>query len=161
MTSLWVMAIAHYLQGDRAAARLAIRELEAKSQIAGDVFFAQLALCNLGQAQEQDNQLQEAAGSYRRALGLFGDHPHPNANEAHLGLARMLHEWNDLDAAEEEGERALQLAKQYDSAVDRFVLCELFLARIASARGLSAAAAARLDGLESATRARGFLHRLP
>jgi LuxR family maltose regulon positive regulatory protein len=161
MTALWVMAMAHSMQGDRAAVRRVYGELEAASRIAGDVFFAQLALCGLAETREWDNRLHEAAEGYRRALKLFGEHPQPNASEAHLGLARVLYEWNDVDAAEEEGERSLQLARQYDHAVDRFILGELFLARIKLARGNIAGAEARLDELESMTRARSFLHRLP
>ena len=72
-----------------------------------------------------------------------------------------MYEWNDLDAAEEHGERGLQLARQYDSAIDRFILCELILARVALARGQVAAAAARLEELAATARRRGFLHRLP
>jgi len=161
MTALWVTAMAHSMQGDRAAVRRAYGELEAASHLAGDVFFTQLALCGQAETQEWDNRLHEAAESYRRALELFGEQPQPNASEAHLGLARVMYEWNDLDAAEEEGERSLRLARQYDSTVDRFILGELLLARIKLARGSIAAAAARLDELESMTRARNFLHRLP
>jgi LuxR family maltose regulon positive regulatory protein len=85
----------------------------------------------------------------------------PSASEACQGLARISYEWNDLDAAEEHGERSLQLARQYDSTVDRFILCELILARVTLARGHVAAAAARLEELATVARRRDFLHRLP
>ncbi len=160
-TAMWTMAFAHLLQGGRAAAGRAYAELEHMSHIAGDVFFAQLALCGLGETQELDNQLYQAAETYRSALRLFGDHPQPNATEAHIGLARVSYERNDLDAAEEHGERGLQLARQYDSAIDRFILCELLLARVTLARGHVAAAAARLADLATTARTRSFLHRLP
>jgi LuxR family transcriptional regulator, maltose regulon positive regulatory protein len=160
-TALWTMAFAHFLQGDRAASARASAELESMSRAAGDVFFTQLALCNLGEARELDNELHQAAEIYRQALQSFGEHPQPNANEAHLGLARVLYEWNDLDAAEEHGIRGLQLARQYDSTVDRFILCELLLARVTAARGQAAAAAAGLQELANLARMRGFLHRLP
>jgi len=161
MTAMWTMAFAHFLQGDRAAAGRAFAELESMSHVSGDVFFTQLALCSLGEVQVMDNKLHQAAETYRRALRSFGDHPQPNANEAHLGLARISYEWNELDAAEEHGERGLQLARQYDSSIDRFILCELLLARVTLARGHVAAAAARLDELATTARRRGFLHRLP
>ena len=76
-------------------------------------------------------------------------------------MARVSYEWNDLDAAEEHGERGLQLARQYDSAIDRFILCELILARVALARGQTAVAASRLDALAATARAPSFRHRLP
>jgi len=161
LTAMWTMAFAHFLQGDRASAGRAYAELEHASHASGNVFFTQLALCSLGEAQELDNQLHQAAETYGRALRSFGDHPQPNANEAHLGLARISYEWNELDAAEEHGERGLRLALQYDSSIDRFILCELLLARITLARGHVAAAAARLDELATTARTPSFRHRLP
>ena len=160
-TAMWTMAFAHLLQGDRAAAGPIYADLLSRSEAVGDVFFQQLALCALGQIQELDNQLLPAAATYRRALQSFGDHPQPNANEAHLGLARISYEWNDLDAAEEHGERGLALARQYDASVDRFILGELILARVLLARGQVAAAADRLDKLAATARKPGFQHRLP
>ncbi len=159
--AMWTMAFAHFLQGERAAAGRAYAELEHASDASGNVFFTQLALCSLGETQELDNQLHQAAETYRRALRSLGDHPQPNANEAHLGLARISYEWNDLDAAEEHGERGLQLARLYDRSIDRFILCELLLARITLARGNVAAAAARLDALATTARTPSFRHRLP
>ena len=73
-----------------------------------------LATISLGQVQEADNQLYQAAETYRRVLQLAGDPPQPIACEAHLGLARICYEWNDLDAAEQHGQQSLQLARQYD-----------------------------------------------
>ncbi len=161
LTAKWTMAFAHFLQGDRAAAGRAYVELESMSHVSGDVFFTQLSLCSLGEARELDNQLHQAAETYRRALRSFGDHPQPTASQAHLGLARISYEWNELDAAEEHGERGLQLARQYDRAVDRFILCELILARVTLARGHIAVVGARLDELATTARRRGFPHRLP
>jgi LuxR family transcriptional regulator, maltose regulon positive regulatory protein len=161
MTATWAASVAHFLMGDRTAVGRDFAELESMSRSVGDVFFTQLALCGLGETQEQDNALNQAAETFRRAIALFGDHPQPNANEAHLGLARILYEWNELDAAEAEGEIALRLARQYDESIDRFILCELLLARIKLARGLVAAAAARLEELAAKARSPGFLHRLP
>ena len=161
MTAMWTMAYAHLLQGDRAAAGRAYEELEHLGQVSGVVHFTQLALCGLGETREMDNQLHGAAETYRRALVSYGDHPLLDAAESHLGLARILYEWNDLDAAEEHGERGLQLARQYDSAIDRFILCELFLARVALARGQVAVASSRLDELAATARKPVFRHRLP
>jgi LuxR family maltose regulon positive regulatory protein len=129
--------------------------------VSGDVFYTQLALCSLGEVRVLDSQLHQAAETYRRALRSFGDHPQPHAGEAHLGLARVSYEWNELDAAEEHAERGLQIARQYDSALDRFILGELILVRVTLARGYIAAAAAKLDELATIARRRSFLHRLP
>ena len=161
LTAMWTTAFAHFLNGDRESAGQTFIELERFSQVGGDAFFTQMALCGLGMIQESDSKLHEAAQTYRRALISFGDNPQPNANEAYLGLARISYEWNDLDAAEEYGERGLQLARQYDRSIDRFILGELVLARITLARGQVAAAAARLDALAITSRTPSFRHRLP
>ncbi len=161
MTATWAMAVAHFLKRDRSEVGKTFARLESMSRMAGDAFFTQLALCGLGEVQQQENLLRESADTYARALRSFGDNPQPNANEAHLGLARVYYEWNELDAAEEEGERGLALARQYDPSIDRFILCELFLARVKLARGQVAAAAARLEELASKARSPDFLHRLP
>lgn len=160
-TALWTMAFGQMLRGERAAAGDGFAKALALSKRSGDPFASQLALCSMGEVAEADNRLHEAAATYRRAIAVFGDHPLPNASEAHLGLARVSYEWNDLDGAEAEGEQSLLLSRQYDQALDRFVPCELFLARVKLARGLVGVAASRLDGLAATARARGFLHRLP
>jgi LuxR family transcriptional regulator, maltose regulon positive regulatory protein len=161
MTATWAMAVAHSLKGERAAVGRAFAELESMSRAAEDPFFSQLALCGLGEVQEQDNFLREAAATFAGALKSFGDHPQPNANEAHLGLARILCEWNELDAAQEEAECGLALARQYDQSIDRFILCELLLSRIKLARGQVAAASASLEQLAATAGSPNFLHRLP
>ncbi len=44
--------------------------------------------------------------------------PLPIIYEAHLGLARICYEWNDLEAAEQHGRQSLHLARQYETSVD-------------------------------------------
>ena len=81
--------------------------------------------------------------------------------EAHLGLARVLYEWNDLAAAEQHGRQSLQLARRYDERViDRFVVCEIFLARLKLAQGDDAAAAAILAQTAQTVHRRNFVHRV-
>jgi LuxR family maltose regulon positive regulatory protein len=41
-------------------------------------------------------------------MQLFGDPPQPIAVGTYLGLAGILYEWNDLDAAEQYGQLSLQ-----------------------------------------------------
>ncbi len=161
MTATWTTVSAHLMRGDRYAVGRDFVELESMSRSAGDIFFMQLALNGLGESQLKDTMLHEAADTFARALQLFGDHPQPNANLAHLGLARILYEWNDLDAAEEHGERSLRIARLYDDTVDRFILCELLLARIKLARGLFAAATVKLGELAVKAQSPRFRHRLP
>ena len=68
----WTLGFGYQLQGDRAAARRVYGEAMAIRQAPGNIFFTILATTGLAQIQESDNQLHEAAESYRRSLQLFG-----------------------------------------------------------------------------------------
>jgi len=159
-TAFWVLSYAHLFLGDRAAARAAA-EAMSTSQASGDPFSTILARGVLGQVQELENQLYLAAETYRHALELEGDPPLPNAAEAHLGLARIFYQWNDLDAAARHGRQSLHLAHQYDQGIDRFILAEVFLARLKLAQGDVGGAAAALAQTEESVRRNNFSHRLP
>jgi LuxR family maltose regulon positive regulatory protein len=160
-TAIWTLGVAYHLQGDRAAAGRAHTEALSISQMSGNNFHMTLVSNSLGQIQEVETQLYMAAESYRRVLQLFGDYPLPSASEACLGLARICYEWNDLDAAQQHGQQALQLARQYDRVIDRFIFSEVFLARLKLARGDVDSAAAMLAEAEQSARQHNFVHRIP
>jgi len=160
-TANWALTSASLLRGDRATAAQASMEGISISQKSGDVFSTILATTNLGRVQESENQLYLAAETYRSILPLFGDHPQPNAAEAHLGLAHISYEWNDLESAEQHGEQSLQLARQYDRVIDRFILSEVFLSRLKLARGDVDGAATLLAQTEQSARQKNFILRLP
>ena len=157
----WTMGYAYLLLGDRVAARQALTEAIALSQKSGAMFTLILATIGLGNVQEADNELYQAAETYRRVLEWAGDHPQQIINEAHLGLARVLYEWNDLEGAERHGQQSLILARQYEQVIDRFIICEVFLARLQLARGDVDGAAAILAKSDRAARERNFVHRMP
>ena len=159
--AIWALGFAHQLQGDRAAARRVYSEAMSIRQKPGDIYFTIMATTGLGQVQEFDNQLHEAAESYRRSLQLFGDQEPPNASEEFIGLARICYEWNDLDAAEQYARQSVELARQYDRAIDRFIVGEMLLARVKLARGERAAAAAMLAETEQSARQNNYVQRLP
>jgi len=160
-TANWALASASILQGDRVTAAQASMEGISISQKSGDVFSTILATTNLGMVQESENQLYLAAETYRSVLPLFGDHPQPNAAEAYLGLAHIYYEWNDLESAGQYGEQSLQLARQYDRVIDRFIICEVFLSRLKLTRGEVDGAVALLVQTEQAARQKNFILRLP
>lgn len=157
----WSLAFACYLQGDRVAAEHAYTESIALSKQAGDIFTTILATIGLGSVQELDNHLPLAAQTYRQVLQLAGDQPLQIIGAAQLGLARVLYEWNDLDGAEQHGRQSLHLARQYDSVIDRFIICEVFLARLKLARGDVAGASAMLAQAEQTARRQNFVFRIP
>ncbi len=160
-TAHCMLGLASLLQGERAAAHRAYNEAIALSQASGNSFFTVIATSGLGTVQEAETQLHQAAQTYQSVLMLAGDMPLPVLYEAHLGLARICYEWNDLEAAEQHGRQSLHLARQYASDVDRFVACEVFLARLQLAQGDVTGAAARLSEASKSARRLHFAHRLP
>jgi len=160
-TANWTLGYAYILSGNRAAARQAFDGAISLSQASGDVFTTILATIGLGNVQEVENQLYLAAQTYQRVLQLAGDQPLQVIYEAHLGLARIHFEWNDLDAAERYGQQSLYLARQYKSVIDRFITCEVFLARLDLAQGDAAGAATILSQASQFAHQKNFVHRIP
>ena len=156
----WTLGYAYQLQGDRAAASQAYTEVISIGKSFGISIYTLAATINLGQVQEADNQLYLAAENYRRSLQLAGDPPQRMACEAHLGLARVCYEWNDLDAAQQHGQQCVQLTRQIDS-VDTVAACGVFLARLKLAQGDVAGAAAILAEADQFVRQHNFVFRLP
>ena len=159
--AIWTLGFAHQIQGDRTAARQVYTEAIAIAQASKNVYYTILTTTSLGQIQESENQLYQAAETYRRSLQLLSDHGPANASEEHIGLARICYEWNDLDGAEQHGQQSLQLARQYDRTIDRFIICEVFLARLQLARGDVAGASAMLAATEQAVHRYNYVQRLP
>jgi LuxR family transcriptional regulator, maltose regulon positive regulatory protein len=160
-TANWTLGYAYILQGDRVAARQALTEAISLSQAAGAIFSAILAMIGLGQVQELDNELYPAAETYRYVLQLVGDKPQQIIGEAHLGLARVLYEWNELDAAQHHAQQGLLLARQYERVIDRFLISEVFLARLKLAQGDASGAADILARASQSAREQNFVYRMP
>ena len=158
-STAWKLGFAYQLQGDRAAASRAYTDVVSIGQASGNTIFTVMAIIGLGILQEGENQLHQAAETYQRALQLLGEQPLPFACEAHLGLARICYEWNDLDAALQYGQRSLQLARQIEHT-DRFIACEVLLARLKLAQGDASGAAALLAQATQSARQENFVNRL-
>jgi LuxR family transcriptional regulator, maltose regulon positive regulatory protein len=156
----WALGYAYHLQGERAAAGQAYTDALAASQSIGHFIITLTSTMGLGHLQEMDNQLALAAETYRRALQLAGDPPLPVACEAHLGLARISYEWNELEAAQQHGQQALHLARQIANT-DRAVATELFLARLKLAQGDAPGAAALVAAAEQVARQHSFVRLMP
>jgi LuxR family maltose regulon positive regulatory protein len=159
-TTTWLLAHAYHLQGDRAAASRAYTEVISISQASGNIISTIAGTTGLGDIQESENQLYLAAENYRCGLQLFGDQPQLPAVGAYLGLARVLYEWNDLDAAGQHGQQSIQLARQ-SQTIDAFANCGVLLARLKITQGDAAGAVAILAEAEQFVRQHNFMHRMP
>jgi LuxR family maltose regulon positive regulatory protein len=156
----WTLGYAYELQGDRAAASRAYTEVISNSQASGNFMFTIAATTSMGYIQEAENQLYLAAQTHQRALQLAGDPPLPFACASYLGLARILFEWNDLDAAQQHGQQSAQLAAQIEG-VDTPAACGVFLARLKLAQGDLVGASAYLAEAEQFVRQHNFVHLMP
>jgi len=160
-TANWLMGMACLFQGKRAAAVLVVAEALSIARATGDIHNTILASTSLGQIQELENRFCLAAGTYRNILTLAGDYPSPAVCEAYRGLAHISYEQNDLDAAGLYGQQSLQLARQYDRLIDRYVISEVFLARLKLARGDAAGASAMLAESWKSVQQYHFVQRIP
>lgn len=156
----WSLGYAYQLQGDYAAAGRAYAEALSISRKIGHIMIAIMASLGLGMILEADNQLYAAAETYRSVLELAGDPPLPAACEAHLGLARICYEWNDLGAAMQHGQQTVRLALQLEQT-DRAVAGELLLARLKLAQGDVSGAAALIAKADHTARQQSFANQLP
>jgi LuxR family maltose regulon positive regulatory protein len=156
----WALGRALELQGNRVTASQTYTEAISISQASGNIMFTLAATTSLGNIQEAENQFYLAAETYRRVLRLFGDQPQPFTCEAHLGLARIFYEWNDLDAAEKYSQQSLQLARQVENT-GTVASCEVFLARMKLAQGDVAGAVVILTKADQFVSQHNFVTLIP
>lgn len=158
----WSLAYAYHFRGERAAAARACAEALSIAEASGNILDAIIATLLMGQIQQLENQLHPAFETFRRSLRLLGDnYPPPSTGEAYRGLATIYYEWNNLDSAEHYGQTSLQLLRQYDRIIDRFIISEVFLARLKLAQGDVPGAAAMLAETEQSVRQNNFVQRIP
>ncbi|NRS50597.1 LuxR C-terminal-related transcriptional regulator [Brevibacillus sp. HB2.2] len=156
----WSLGYAYHLQGNRIAASMAYQEALSISKKIGHVVITMMATLGLAKLQEADNQLHMAAETYQHVQKLAGSPPLPAACEAHLGLARIFYEWNDLHTAELHGQQSIQLASQLEQT-DRVVAAQVFLARLKLVQGDVSGAATMLANAEYVARKQGFVMQMP
>ncbi|MFC1879120.1 LuxR C-terminal-related transcriptional regulator [Chloroflexota bacterium] len=156
----WTLGYAYEIQGDRIAASQAYSEVISRTKASGNFMFTLAATTSLGNIQEAENQLHLAAETQRAALQLAGDPPVPFACASYLSLARILYEWNELDAAEQHAQKSAQLAQQIEG-VDTPAACWLFLCRLKLAQGDVAEAAFMLAQADQFMQQHNFGHLLP
>ena len=146
--------------GERAEARKAYGGALSMSRATGYRFGEMAASIGIAGMQEIDNELRLAAETYEDTIGLAADLPYPWISDAHLGLGRILYEWNDLDAAWERGQQSLGLARQLQNT-DRPVACQVLLAQVKLAKGDLAEAARVLAEAERSVREHDFVREAP
>ncbi len=94
------LGVAQMFRGERDKASAAFHEVISAGLSSGNVMFAAVASTALAGIQVTDYQLHSAAATYREVIKMIGDPTHVLGFEAHLGLAKILYEWNALEEAE-------------------------------------------------------------
>jgi LuxR family transcriptional regulator, maltose regulon positive regulatory protein len=133
------------LSGQLHKARQTLLEAQALFAAAGNSYATRDTLLALGEVCFLQGELHQAAELYRAALAAAGEDL-ADTGQALLGLARLSYEWNDLAAAEQEAQEAVDLGTRFaDESLQ--VHASLVLADIQQARGQTAQAQHRLQVL--------------
>jgi LuxR family transcriptional regulator, maltose regulon positive regulatory protein len=147
-------AYALQFQGQIEEARRAFTEVMSGAQASGNLMCAVASASSLGAAQEAENLLPLAADTYGSIVRMIGDPSHVSNYTAHLGLARISYEWNDLDAALQHAQQAAGLVAQIECMSP--AAPAVLLARLKLARGDTSGAAALLEWAEESARRHKF-----
>ncbi|MCL4296661.1 MAG: tetratricopeptide repeat protein [Anaerolineae bacterium] len=107
--------LACFMKGDVEAARQAYAEVAELSQKSGNVMVTVIIQCQIAEAQMWQGRLHQALATYQQALALATTpegYELPGAAQAHIGLATVMYEWNNLEAAAQHLAEGFRLNRQ-------------------------------------------------
>jgi LuxR family maltose regulon positive regulatory protein len=136
MRAASILGLASFRAGDVAEASRAFSQAIAAAQAAGIPFTAVPLACNLAEVQMVQGQLRQARETCEQAgqWGRVDGAPTPAAGFVGLMLARILYEWNDLQAAERHVSEGLELLSR-EGMTGGFGIGHAVLARVRQAQG--------------------------
>jgi LuxR family transcriptional regulator, maltose regulon positive regulatory protein len=112
----WNLAVVDWLHGRLGPAERGLAEVLAERRAAGEAFGGFLpmrARHDLGEVQRAQGNLDAAAATYRQALDTAGESSQAALmGPAHVGLAQVLYERNELTAALDHATRGVRLCQQ-------------------------------------------------
>ena len=111
-SALTALGGAYLLMGEIAWARMALNEGYLLSQKSGNLFAMQLATIYLGKVSIVQGNLRLAHQIYQQLLSEIGETQTRFSANAHMQLAKIYREWNDIPAAYEHWEQAMHIIKQ-------------------------------------------------
>jgi LuxR family maltose regulon positive regulatory protein len=139
----WNLAVADWLAGRLGPAERGLADVLAERQAADEAFAGFLpmrAWYDLGQVQRAQGNLDAARATYRQALEEAGESSQAAlTGPAHVGLAQVLYERDELDAALDHATRGVTLCRQLAFTAPLATGLAV-VARICQARGDPAAA---------------------
>ena len=139
------LAAADWLRGQLGHAERSLAEALAERRAAGEGYLATRVCHDLGQVQRAQGNLDAALATYRQALDIAGEvsSQPPHLGMAHVGLAEVLYERNELAAALDHATRGVTLCRQL-AFTPPLAVGLAILARIRQAHGDAAAAIAAM-----------------
>jgi LuxR family maltose regulon positive regulatory protein len=146
----WNLAVADWLRGRLKQAEHALADVVAKRRATGESYLTVRASCDLGQVQRAQGRLGAALRTYQQGLADASEAGHrlPPAGMAHVGLAEVLYERDELAAAHEHATQGVTLSRPLAFA-QPLATGLAMLARIRQVQGDTAGA---LDAIGQAQR---------
>jgi LuxR family maltose regulon positive regulatory protein len=146
----WNLAVADWLRGRLKEAEHALAEVVAERSTTAESYFTVRAGCDLGQVQRAQGRLGAARRTYQQGLEVASEAGHqlPTAGMAHVGLAEVLYEQDELAAAHEHATQGVALCRPL-AFTQPLATGLALLARIRQAQGDAAGA---LDAIGEAGR---------
>jgi LuxR family transcriptional regulator, maltose regulon positive regulatory protein len=139
------LAAADWIRGQLGQAERGLAEALAERRAAGQGYLATRVCHDLGQVQRAQGNLAAALATYRQALDIAGQvsSQPPHLGMAHVGLAEVLYERDELAAALDHATRGVTLSRQL-AFTPPLGAGLVILARIRQAQGDAAAATAAM-----------------
>ena len=112
----WNLALAKWLRGQPAEAERALSWTVSQWQAIGEPGLGAVMRDHLAQVQRAQGRLDAALGTYQRMLAITappGGPALPGAGAAHMGLAEVAYQRNDLDAALQHVTEGIPLCRQF------------------------------------------------
>jgi LuxR family transcriptional regulator, maltose regulon positive regulatory protein len=113
----WNLAAVHWLRGELGKAERALVDVVAERRAAGEDYLAMRICYDLGQVQRAQGHLGAALHTYQQALETASesDPVLRHVGHAHIGLAEVLYERDELAASHEHATEAVALCRQLAS----------------------------------------------
>ena len=140
------LAVADWLRGQLGQAERGLAEALAERRAAGEGYLATRVCHDLGQVQRAQGNLDAALATCRQALDIAGEASSqpPHLGMAHVGVAEVLYERDELAAALDHATRGVALCRQL-AFTPPLAAGLVILARIQQAHGDAAAAIAAMS----------------
>jgi LuxR family maltose regulon positive regulatory protein len=139
------LAVTYWIRGQLGQAERSLAEVLAERRTAGEGYLATRVCHDLGQVQRAQGNLDAALATYRQALDIAGEvsSQPSHLGIAHVGLADVLYERDELAAALDHATRGVTLCRQL-AFTPPLAAGLAILARIRQAHGDAAAALAAI-----------------